>query len=70
MNVQTPYEVRPMPKKREEVKTVRLSINVDETTWKRLRNAAEVERDERGRASVNALVNRLIQEYLAKRGGK
>ncbi len=59
-----------MPKRGEEVKTVRLSINVDETTWKRLRNAAEVERDERGRANVNALVNRLIQEYLAKKGGK
>jgi hypothetical protein len=58
-----------MPR-REGVKVVRLSINVDETTWKRLRNAAEVERDERGRASVNALVNRLIQEYLAKKGGK
>ncbi len=59
-----------MATKRAEVKTVRLSINVDEATWKRLRNAAEVERDERGRASVNALVNRLIQEYLAKKGGK
>ncbi len=59
-----------MPKRREEVRTVRLSINVDEATWKRLRNAAEVERDERGRANVNALVNRLIQEYLAKKGGK
>jgi hypothetical protein len=56
-----------MPSKREEVKSVRLSINVDEATWKRLRNAAEVERDERGRASVNALVNRIIAEYLAKR---
>lgn len=56
-----------MPK-REEVKPVRLSINVDEATWKRLRNAAEVERDERGRASVNALVNKIIQEYLARKG--
>ncbi len=56
-----------MPK-REEVKAVRLSINVDEATWKRLRNAAEAERDERGRASVNALVNKIIQEYLARKG--
>ncbi len=60
-------------KKREEVGTVRLSLVVDEATWRELRNAAETERSERGRASVNALLNRLIAEYLVKRkpkGGK
>ncbi len=59
-----------MPKRREEVKTVRLSITVDEATWRKLRDAAELERESRGRASINALVQRLIQEYLARRGGK
>ncbi len=52
---------------------MRLSIVVDEPTWKELRDAAEGERSDRGRASVNALVNRLIAEYLTKRkvkGGK
>ena len=49
---------------------MRLSLVVDEATWKALRNAAESERTERGRASVNALLNRLIVEYLAKRRGK
>jgi hypothetical protein len=52
------------------VRVVRLSIEVEETTWKALRSAAEEERTERGRASVNALVNRLIAEHLAKRKGK
>jgi hypothetical protein len=50
-----------------EVGTVRLSLVIDEATWKALRSAAEEERTERGRASMNALVNRLITEYLAKR---
>lgn len=49
---------------------MRLSIEVEEATWKALRSAAEEERTERGRASVNALVNRLIAEHLAKRKGK
>ncbi len=40
-----------MPKRREEVKTVRLSITVDEATWRKLRDAAELERESRGRAS-------------------
>ena len=57
--------------KREEVRTVRLSLVIDEAMWKGLRVAAEEERTERGRASMNALINRLIQEYLEKRkGGK
>lgn len=47
-----------------------LSVIVDEATWRRLRHAAEAERSARGRVSVNALVNRLIAEYLAKRRGK
>jgi hypothetical protein len=50
------------------VSIVRLSIVVDEATWKALRDAAETERSEQGRASVNVLVNRLIAEYLTKRG--
>jgi len=51
---------------------VRLSLVIDEATWKGLRAAAEEERTERGRASMNALINRLIAEYLARRqkGGK
>lgn len=49
---------------------MRLSVEVDEATWKALRSAAEEERTERGRASVNALVNRLIAEHLAKRKAK
>ena len=59
-----------MSKKREEVKTVRLSITVDEATWLKLRHAAEQERESRGRASINALLQRLIAEYLARKGGK
>ena len=54
----------------EEVREVRLSLVIDEATWKGLREAAEDERTPRGRASMNALINRLIAEYLAKRGGK
>jgi hypothetical protein len=58
-------------KARKEVGTVRLSLVIDEATWKGLRAAAEDERTERGRASMNALINRLIAEYLTKRrGGK
>jgi hypothetical protein len=59
-------------KTRGEVGTVRLSLVIDEATWKGLRAATtEEERTERGRASMNALINRLIAEYLAKRkGGK
>ncbi len=52
------------------MRLVRLSIEVDETTWKALREVAEEERTPRGRASVNALVNKLIAEHLAKRKGK
>lgn len=59
-----------MAKKREEVKAVRLSITVDEATWRKLRDAAEQERESRGRASINALVQRLIAEHLARRGRK
>ena len=55
-----------MPRKREEVRMVRLSVTVDEGTWRKLRDAAEQERE--GRASINALVQRLIAEYLAKKG--
>lgn len=50
--------------------SVRLSIVVDEATWRGLRDAAEAQRSTRGRASVNALINRLIAEYLAKRKAK
>ncbi len=60
-----------MPKPREEVRMVRLSVVVDEATWRKLRHAAEQEREgPRGRASVNALLQRIIDEYLARRGGK
>ncbi|MBI4574264.1 MAG: hypothetical protein HY713_13395 [candidate division NC10 bacterium] len=59
-----------MPRKREEEKAVRLSITVDEATWRELRDAAERERESRGRASINALVQRLIKEYLARRERK
>ena len=55
-----------------ELRVVRLSLSVDEVTWKDLRAAAERERPEgKGRASINALLNRLIAEYLARqKGGK
>ncbi len=56
--------------KQKEVINVRLSLVVDEATWRELRNAAESERSDRGRASVNALLNRLIADYLAKRKAK
>ena len=64
-----------MPKRqaRGEVRAVRLSIIVDEGTWRALRDAAVRERPEgKGRASINALVGRLIAEYLGKqkRGAK
>jgi hypothetical protein len=55
-----------------EVRRVRLAITVDVDTWRKLRDRAEVERETqyRGRASVNALVNRMITECLGRRGGK
>lgn len=56
--------------KRKEVGSVRLSLVIDEPTWKALRAAAEEERTDRGRASMNALINRLIAEHLAKRKAK
>ena len=49
---------------------MRLSLVIDEATWKGLREATEDERTSRGRASMNALINRLIAEYLAKRRAK
>jgi|PlaIllAssembly_1097288.scaffolds.fasta_scaffold580094_2 hypothetical protein len=57
-------------KRQADVKTVKLTVTVDETTWKRLRGIAESERSGQGRASLNALINKLIAEYLAKKGGK
>ena len=57
-------------KRQADVKTVKLKVTVDETTWKRLRGIAESERSGQGRASLNALINKLIAEYLAKKGGK
>ncbi len=58
-----------MLKRREEARTVRLSISVDEATWRKLRDAAELER-EHGRASINALVQRLIAEHLTRKERK
>ena len=54
------------------VRRVRLAVTVDVDTWRKLRDLAEVESEAqyRGRASVNALVNRMIAECLARRGGK
>ena len=58
-----------MPK-RKEVKTVKLTLTVDEAMWRKLRHAAEEERGgPRGRASVNALLQRMIVEYFARKGG-
>ncbi len=60
-----------MATKRAEVSRVRLSIDVDEATWRKLRDAAEREREAAGgKASVNALVGRLIDAYLAQKGGR
>ena len=50
---------------------MRLSVDVDEETWRKLRHEAEQEREgPRGRASVNALLQRLIEAHLSKKGGK
>ena len=57
-------------KKEKEAKTVRLTVDVDEATWRELRTAAEEDRSEQGRASVAAIVKRLLNEYLSKRKGK
>lgn len=46
---------------------VRLSITVEEAIWRALRDAAEAERSEFGRASVNAVVNRFIADGLGRR---
>jgi hypothetical protein len=46
---------------------MRLSVVVDETRWRELRDLAEVERPSHGRASVSALVNRLIEEHLSRK---
>jgi hypothetical protein len=54
----------------EEVKTVRLTVDVDEAMWRELRTAAEEDRSEQGRASVAAIVKRLLTEYLAQRKRK
>ena len=48
---------------------MRLTVDVDETMWRALRTAAEEDRYEQGRASVAAIVKRLLAEYLAKRKG-
>jgi hypothetical protein len=57
---------------RGEVRLVRLSVDVDEATWRKLRDIAERERsqEQSGRASVKGIVQRLIAEYLARKGGK
>jgi len=54
---------------RGEVKLVRLSVDVDEATWRKLRDIAERERsrEQSGRASVKGIV--LIAEYLSRKGG-
>jgi hypothetical protein len=60
-----------MATRRREVTTVRLSVDVDEETWRKLRREAEQEREgPRGRASVNALLQRVIAAHLSKKGGK
>ncbi len=53
-----------------EVRLVKMTVTVDEATWYKLRHIAEQEREgPRGRASVNALLQRLIAQFLAKKGG-
>ncbi len=60
-----------MAKKREEVRMVKLTVTVDEPTWLKLRHAAEQERyGPGGRASINALLQRLIDDYLTRKGGR
>ncbi len=60
-----------MPKKREEVRMVKLTVTVEEATWLKLRHAAEQERyGLGGRPSVNGLIQRLIDDYLTRKGGK
>ncbi len=54
-----------------ETRLVKMTVTVDETTWRKLRHIAEQERmGARGRASVNALLQWLINEFLTRRGGK
>ncbi len=48
---------------------VRLTITVDETAWRRLRDWAEDERI-RGKASVSGLVARIVEDELRKRGSQ
>lgn len=45
---------------------MRLSVDVDEGTWKRLRDVAE-ERRAGGRASVSRFVGELIEAHLTRR---
>jgi hypothetical protein len=58
--------------KPKEVRKVRVAFNVEEATWRKLRDLAEVACAQlaRGRASVDALLNRIVAEYLTKKGGK
>jgi hypothetical protein len=58
--------------KPKEVRMVRVAFNVEEATWRKLRDLAEVERAKhaKGRASVDALLNRIVAEYLTRNGRK
>jgi hypothetical protein len=47
------------------VATVRISVVVDEPTWRRLRDLAADSRVANGRASVSAVAARMIEERLA-----
>jgi hypothetical protein len=47
--------------------TIRLTVPVEESTWKKLRTVAENERTQ-GRASVSSVIVRLIESGLAQRG--
>ena len=59
---------KPSKQRRKEDRTVRLTVDVDEATWRALRDAAEETRPEgRGKPSLNKLLNRVIAEYLATR---
>ncbi len=49
---------------------MRLTVDVDEAMWRELRTAAEEDRSDQGRASVAAIVKRLLAEYLAQRKRK
>jgi hypothetical protein len=49
-------------------RVIRIGIRLEEELWRHLRDLAEVERNERGRADLSGVIVRLIHEALVHRG--